>query len=188
MSPMSTACQCNLGNEAQRHAAASDGAVAPALEITRQRERALSRMIVTYIATGLGFMLLLGTFLGVWNLISISGKHASSSAPAAWIQEHGQAQVFGWIGTFILGIGFYSIPKMLRAQSFAMWEAWMCWAMWTAGVGLRWLAAVDSFHWRVFLPISAVLQLLAFLVFFKAVTSHRPAGGAVPSLGLGFLS
>ena len=135
-------------------------------------------MVVTYIVTGLGFMLLPGTFLGVWNLISISGKQASSSASTAWIQAHGQAQVFGWIGTFILGIGFYSIPKMRRAQPFAMWEAWVCWAMWTAGVGLRWVAAVYSFHWRTILPISAALQLLAFLIFFRAVSSHRPAGGS----------
>ena len=30
----------------------------------------------------------------------------------AWIQAHGHAQVLGWIGSFILGIGFYSIPKL----------------------------------------------------------------------------
>src|SRR5580692_11598242 len=33
------------------------------------REQSLSRMLMTYIVTGLVFMLLPGTFLGVWNLI-----------------------------------------------------------------------------------------------------------------------
>lgn len=141
----------------------------------RQRERALARMLMTYISTGLTFMLLPGTFLGVWNLLSISGKHASTSVSPAWIQAHGQAQVFGWIGTFILGIGFYSIPKMRRAQPFAMWEAWVCWAMWTAGVLLRWVATVYNWHWRSMLPVSAGLELLAFAIFFKTVSSHRPA-------------
>lgn len=144
------------------------------IEATKDRERALSRMLMTYIITGLAFMLLPGTFLGVWNLISISGNRAANSISPAWIQAHGQAQVFGWIGTFILGIGFYSIPKMRRAQAFAMWEAWACWAMWTLGVLLRWMAAVYEIHWRTLLPVAAAVQLLAFLVFFKTVSSHRP--------------
>jgi uncharacterized protein involved in response to NO len=145
------------------------------VENARQRERALARMVMTYIGTGLAFMLLPGTFLGVWNLLSISGKQASSSVSAAWIQAHGQAQVFGWIGTFILGIGFYSIPKMRRAEPFAMWESWACWAMWTGGVLLRWTATVYDWQWRWMLPISAGLQLLAFAIFFKTVSAHRPA-------------
>jgi uncharacterized protein involved in response to NO len=150
----------------------------------RQRERALARMLMTYISTGLAFMLLPGTFLGVWNLLSISGNHASTSVSPAWIQAHGQAQVFGWIGTFILGIGFYSIPKMRRAQPFAMWEAWVCWGMWSAGVLLRWVATVYEWHWRAMLPLSAGLELLAFAIFFKTVSSHRPAaiGEAKPKL------
>ncbi|HEV2117941.1 MAG TPA: hypothetical protein VGR48_18035, partial [Terriglobales bacterium] len=41
-------------------------------EITRARENALSRLLMGYISAGLAFMLLPGTFLGVWNLISIT--------------------------------------------------------------------------------------------------------------------
>ncbi len=148
------------------------------LDAIKRREKALSRMIMTYIGTGLAFMLLPGTFLGVWNLLSISARHASNTVSPAWIQAHGQAQVFGWIGSFILGIGFYSIPKMRRAQPFAMWEAWTCWGMWTSGVLLRWVATVYEWHWRVALPVSAGLELLAFLIFFKTVSSHRPAASS----------
>lgn len=145
------------------------------IEEARRRERALARMLMTYIGTGLLFMLLPGTFLGVWNLLSISARHASDSVSPAWIQAHGHAQVFGWIGTFILGIGFYSIPKMRRTKPFAMWEAWACWAMWTGGVLLRWAVMVYDWHWRSMLPVSACLELAAFVVFFKTVSTHRPA-------------
>lgn len=57
-------------------------------------------------------MLLPGTFLGVWNLISISGRRAADSISPAWIQAHGHPQVLGWIGSFMLGVGYYSIPKL----------------------------------------------------------------------------
>ena len=106
------------------------------------REVGLSRLLVAYISTGIAFMLLPGTFLGVWNLISISSKQTAASVSASWLQAHGQAQVFGWIGSFILGIGFYSIPKLLRVSGFALWRGWTCWALWTTGVALRWIGNV----------------------------------------------
>ena len=134
---------------------------------------ALSRIVILFISSGLAFMLLPGTFLGVWNLLSISNKHAADSISAAWIQAHGHAQVFGWIGTFILGIGFYSIPRVRNAQPFALWEAWSCWLLWTVGVTARWAAGVYQWHWRAILPISASLELLAFLIFFRAVSTHK---------------
>ena len=148
-------------------------------EITRARENALSRLLMAYISAGLAFMLLLGTFLGVWNLISITDRHAADSVPPAWIQAHGHAQIFGWIGSFILGIGFYSIPKLRRAsQPFALWTAWLCWALWTTAVALRWAANVYLWHWRILLPATATVEVAAFLVFLRAVSGHsaRDAG------------
>ncbi len=142
------------------------------------REQGLSRLLMIYITTGLVFMLLPGTFLGVWNLIRISGHEASDSIAPAWIQAHGHAQLFGWVGTFILGIGFYSIPKLRKLKPFALWEAWVCWVLWTAGVTLRWFTNLYLWHWRELLPASAALEMIAFLIFFQAVSSHRPANSA----------
>jgi uncharacterized protein involved in response to NO len=144
------------------------------VEITRARETSLSRLLMLYVGTGLVFMLLPGTFLGVWNLISISSRRAADSVSPAWIQAHGHAQIFGWIGTFILGIGFYSIPKLRRMKSFALSAVWSSWVLWTSGVTLRWLTGGYQWHWRVLLPLSAVLELVAFLIFFRTVSGHRP--------------
>jgi len=140
------------------------------------REVGLSHLLVAHISAGIAFMLLPGTFLGVWNLISISSKQTAASVSASWLQAHGQAQVFGWIGSFILGIGFYSIPKLLRVSGFALWRGWTCWALWTTGVALRWVGNVYAWHWRALLPVSAALELSAFVLFFMAVTGHRPSG------------
>lgn len=141
------------------------------------REQSLSRLLITYIVTGLIFMLLPGTFLGVWNLIKISSREAVESISPAWIQAHGHAQLFGWVGTFILGIGFYSIPKLRKLQPFALWEGWLCWMLWVAGVTTRWLSNIYPWHWRILMPLSAALEGLAFLIFFQAVARHRPSGG-----------
>ena len=127
-----------------------------------------------YISTGLFFMLLPGTFLGVWNLLAISSRRAANSVLPTWIQAHGHAQIFGWIGTFILGIGFYSLPKLRRIHPLELSVVWVTWGLWTSGVTLRWLTNVYQWHWRSLLPLSAALELAAFVIFFRTVSGHRP--------------
>jgi len=142
--------------------------------ISAARETTLCRLLMLYIGTGLAFMLLPGTFLGVWNLLVISSHRSANTVSAAWVQAHGHAQIFGWIGTFILGIGFYSIPKLRRLNSFALATVYVAWALWTAGVSTHWLCTVYQWHWRTLLPLSAVLELSAFAIFFRTVSGHRP--------------
>jgi hypothetical protein len=158
-----------IEEEAPRRASAED-----IFRINAARETMLSRLLILYINTGLFFMLLPGTFLGVWNLLAISSHRAADSVSAAWIQAHGHAQIFGWIGSFILGIGFYSLPKLRRAHSFGLWVVGAAWGLWTSGVALRWLANVYQWHWRILLPLSAALELAAFVIFFRTVSGHRP--------------
>lgn len=138
-------------------------------------ERRLQMLVLVYIATGLLFLLLPGTFLGVWNLISISSQHTVDTPSPAWIQAHGHAQIFGWLGTFIIGIGFYSLSKMGRLQAFALTRGWLSFGFWTAGVSLRWATNVTGWQWRWLLPVSGILELAGFLVFYLTVSDHRPA-------------
>lgn len=143
------------------------------------REKALSVVLMTYIVSGLVFMLLPGTFLGVWNLISISRLQAAEKISPGWIQAHGHAQIFGWVATFILGLGFYSIPKLRKMKPFPLWRAWACWGVWTAGVLLRWTMTIWPWHWRVAMPVSAALEFGAFLLFFLTIgPAHSAPDGA----------
>jgi uncharacterized protein involved in response to NO len=146
------------------------------------REKSLSAVLMTYIVSGLIFMLLPGTFLGVWNLLSISRLQAAEAISPGWIQAHGHAQIFGWVATFILGIGFYSIPKLRKMKPFALWRAWICWSVWTAGVLLRWAMTIWPWHWRVGLPVSALLEFGAFLLFFVTIgpAHSSPDSGKKP--------
>jgi hypothetical protein len=138
------------------------------------REQQLIKLLMSYLATGLLFMLLPGTFLGAWNLFAISNAQSATSVPAAWIQAHGHAQLFGWIGSFILGIGFYSIPNLRRVSAWSFWDGWVIWALWTAGVALRWLADVYLWQWRVLLPVSGVFELAAVIIFLlRSMQGHR---------------
>jgi hypothetical protein len=137
-------------------------------------ERQSQWLVSAFIVTGVFFMLLPGTFLGVWNLLDISEAHLSSALPQAWLQAHGQAQIFGWIGSFIIGIGLYSLTKTQSTLIFPTRIGWSAWGLWTLGIALRWIAGVALWHWRVLLPVSGLLQLAGFLLFFYAVRRHGP--------------
>lgn len=153
--------------------AARDVKVQSAIE----RERGAQRLVAAFILTGLAFMLLPGTFLGVWNLISISESRSVTTLSPAWIQAHGHAQIFGWIGTFILGIGLYSLQKMQHGAPFPLSRGWLCWALWTTGVLLRWVTNIYALHWRFLLPVSALLEVTAFMLFQRSVRRHRKPEG-----------
>ncbi|HEY5329157.1 MAG TPA: NnrS family protein [Acidobacteriaceae bacterium] len=118
-------------------------------------------------------MLLPGTFLGVWNLISIAHAREPSGLSPAWLQAHGHAQLFGWVGSFIIGIGFYSLTKIQSTLHFPVRAGWWAWALWTTGISLRWCAGVTLWHWRLLLPVSAVLELVAFGLFAHSVRRHQ---------------
>lgn len=145
---------------------------------TRARELGLSRLLMAYVTTGLVFMLFPGTLLGVWNLLEISGRESAGLVSPARLEAHGHAQVFGWIGSFLLGIGLYSIPKLRGEARQAIRAAWVCWALWSIGVALRWGATVYLWEWRLLLPLSGVLELAAFLIFFRIISGHRPRNPA----------
>jgi uncharacterized protein involved in response to NO len=142
-------------------------------------ERQAARFLAAFILTGLVFVLLPGTLLGVWNLLTIAGEHTGSGASAALIQAHGQAQLLGWVGTFILGISLYVLPK-ISGRSIARPDlVWLDWALWTAGVAWRWWIGVSGNHWQLGLVASAALELAAFMLAQYLLWIDRPAKGAV---------
>jgi len=133
----------------------------------------LSRMLIVYIITGLAFMIFPGTLVGVLTLLKISSAHASNAADPGWVQAHGHAQIFGWIGTFILGVGYYTIPR-LRLSRFSPVAAWTTYALWTAGVAMRWAAGSWPWQWRLLFPLAGILELTAAVVFVVSVYAPKP--------------
>ena len=132
------------------------------------RERQKSLMLRAWIIAGLFFMTIPGTLLGFSNLVAISEHHGLGFLPAAWMEGHGHAQMFGWIGSFILGIGFYSQPARKSVLRIPL----TCFALWTSGVALRWAANIYGWHWRTLFVVSATAELLAILLFLSAARHH----------------
>ena len=56
-------------------------------------ERQSQHLVTAFVISGLLFMLLPGTFLGVWNLLTISQEHGPATIPQAWLQAHGRHRI-----------------------------------------------------------------------------------------------
>lgn len=134
-------------------------------------ERGAGRVLAAFIATGLVFLAFPGTLLGVWNLTTIAAGRTLTAASAAWIQAHGFAQVFGWVGTFIVGISLYALPKFQHRSLRRFGRLWACWALWTAGVTWRWAGTVYGWHWRSALIGSSILLLAAYALMDWVIMS-----------------
>jgi len=161
-----------------------EGTEGDGIESIVVRERQKSLMLRGWILSGLFFMALPGTLLGFSNLMAISTHHGLGALPAAWIQGHGHAQVFGWIGSFILGIGFYSQPARGRS---VIRIPLACFVLWTSGVAMRWVASIYGWHWRLLFPVSAGLEVIAVLLFLAAASRHKlpsPAQGKQAKPGM----
>jgi hypothetical protein len=122
-----------------------------AVNAASRGERQKSLLLRAWILSGLFFMAILGTLLGFSNLLAISGHHGSAGLPPAWMEGYGHAQVFGWIGSFILGIGFYSQPSSKHSTNLI---PRLCLLLWVSGVTLRWIGNIYGWHWRVLLGTS----------------------------------
>jgi uncharacterized protein involved in response to NO len=125
-------------------------------------ERRAAKALAFFILFGLVFLALPGTFLGVWNLILISIHRGAGAASTAWIQAHGHAQLFGWVGTFILGISLYALPKFRGRSPKRFGTMWAVGVLWVTGVAWRWWVGVSTAGWRLGLVASAVLELAAY--------------------------
>ncbi len=145
--------------------------------LTRERHKSL--MLRAWIAAGLFYMALPGTLLGFSNLMAIATHHGLGALSPAWIQGHGHAQVFGWIGSFVLGIGFYSQPTIKDRSVIRLPLA--CFLLWTVGVGLRWAASIYGWHWRILLPVSGAMELGAIQLFLMAASQHKLPGNGEKS-------
>jgi hypothetical protein len=125
-------------------------------------ERLAGRLLAAFVLTGLVFLTLPGTLLGVLNLLSISSHQSATAAQTSWIQAHGQAQLLGWVGSFILGISIYVLPKIQGRGLKRFWEAWITWFCWTAGVMFHWWAGFGLPFWRVVRIVGATLEFVGY--------------------------
>ncbi|MCC7165249.1 MAG: NnrS family protein [Anaerolineae bacterium] len=142
----------------------------------------------------------------------IVGSVALGIVPGTWwgavIQAHGHAQLFGWVGLFVLGMGFFFLPRLRGVRLQNTERLPYAFALLVSGLGLRVIAQPAlGFNplgegtipvWQIAWGISALLELagimvidsmlLATLRVSKPLTTESPAYPVEPFAQMVFLS
>lgn len=165
-----------------------------------QKQRAFTQVAVVFRAAlllGAGGGFLLACILTVTSMLSI--------APGSWwlalAQAHGDLQLFGWAGLFVVGVSLHFLPRLRGTPLVAVWPVRWIVGLQATALCLRALvqplmATTGSPIWRVGLVASGTMEFLALsgVVFLLGLTflqgpalEKRPAfGSTLPLIACAF--
>jgi len=130
-------------------------------------EKASSGLYKPFVRAALVATLTLGTAWGAALLTEIASGRSFAGPSQAHIQAHGHAQLYGWVGLFIVGVAYYALPRFKNYPLRRLRLAKGTFFLFAAGILLR--SIVQPFADR---PVpaalgvaSAILELLAIGIF-----------------------
>jgi uncharacterized protein involved in response to NO len=114
-----------------------------------------------FVFAALAVALTVGFGLGLVNLVRIASAQSYAEVSGALKQIHGHAQIFGWVGLFVMGVACHALPRMkmqpLRPVRAAKASLWLMlagiaarasgWRFAVLGSGLLELAGIGCFVW-----------------------------------------
>ncbi len=137
-----------------------------------------------FFAAGIALSLTAGAAWGVWLLWKIGFAERFTGVSIHEVNAHGHAQVFGWLGLFIMGFAYQAFPRFWRTRLAAPRLAGAVFAAMVAGIVAQTTAmAMHDQPWAVpTLLVAGGLQVAAILVFAAqlAVTFLRSGGSVEP--------
>ncbi|MFO0910373.1 MAG: DUF1858 domain-containing protein [Isosphaeraceae bacterium] len=133
-----------------------------------------------YFLTAIAVALTAGASWGAWILwnIGLSGSFLETSVHT--VNAHGEAQIYGWVGLFIMGFAYQAFPRMWQVRLPAPGLAWIAFLGMVAGILLRTVGLTTAGVWDSALAVAqagGVLQFLAALLFAtQVVVTFRRCG------------
>ncbi|MFQ5861861.1 MAG: DUF1858 domain-containing protein [Candidatus Brocadiales bacterium] len=119
-----------------------------------------------YAKAALVICLTAGCTFGAAILAYIALHHDYYVSPVSLVQAHGHAQLFGWVGLFIMGFAYYIVPRVKNTDLQGRGITYLSfWAMLIGVVSRTVLQAMPNTFPAMLLPLSGALQLFAALIF-----------------------
>ncbi len=160
--------------------AAIDGSGEPATTQATAEEADIYR---PFVKTALGIVVTVGCSLGAINLAAMAMAGVTDSFWEAITQAHGHAQIFGWVGLFIMGVAYHVLPRLkstqLQGRPLALASYWLM----LAGIALRMVAQplAESPSFAGILVLASLSELVAaslFLYVMVRTLASNPAASA----------
>lgn len=170
------------GHPAENTASASAStAEAPSVADAIYRRYFIGAIVLTLTA---------GATWGAWMLwtIGLSGSFRGVSVHS--VNAHGEAQIFGWVGLFIMGFAYQAFPRMWQTTLAAPRLAAWAFVLMVVGLITRTIGMSAAGAWDFALPtamLGGALEVAAVLIFAVQMIATLIRGGAKIEPYVGFV-
>jgi hypothetical protein len=160
----------------------------PESQIQNQKSQIEDTIYRRFFLGGIILILTAGATWGAWLLwqIGFAGKFTGISIHA--VNAHGHAQIFGWVGLFIMGFAYQAFPRIWHTTLVAPRLAAAAFSWMAIGLIIRTIGMTfaGSGSWTLPLAIGGgVLEIVAVLVFVTQIllTFKRSDAKVTPYVG-----
>lgn len=136
-----------------------------------------------FFKAGIAVVLSLGAVWGAWLLLRIGFRGTFTAAGIHEVNAHGHAQIFGWVGLFVMGFAYQAFPRFKHAA--LAWPRCALVSLWVmlAGIVSRCVCEplAETVAWAGPVAVgAAVLEVVAIGMFVTVLaTTWRRAGKAL---------
>ncbi|HYT94458.1 MAG TPA: NnrS family protein [Gemmataceae bacterium] len=133
-----------------------------------------------FFKAGIAVVLTLGAVWGAYLLLRIALTGRFTSAGLHEVNAHGHAQIFGWVGLFVMGFAYQAFPRFKHTELAFPRLAWASLGLMLAGLVGRSIAEplADAFPWAGPVAVaSAWLEVAAIALFVWVILATWRAAG-----------
>jgi hypothetical protein len=133
-----------------------------------------------FFKAGIAVVLTLGAAWGAYLLLRIALTGRFAAAGLHEVNAHGHAQIFGWVGLFVMGFAYQAFPRFKHTSLALPQLAWASLGLMLTGVIGRSLSEplAGGFSWMEPLAIaSAWLEVAAIVLFVVVILATWRAAG-----------
>jgi hypothetical protein len=120
-----------------------------------------------FFTAGIAVALTAGASWGVWLLWQIGFARRFTGVPIYQVNAHGHAQIFGWVGLFVMGFAYQMFPALWQRRLAAPRLVPFVFAAMLSGIALRTVAmSMASAGWAVpAVVVGGALEIAAIATF-----------------------
>jgi hypothetical protein len=133
-----------------------------------------------FFRAGIAVALSLGAVWGAYLLLRISYGQSFSAAGLHEVNAHGHAQIFGWVGLFVMGFAYQAFPRFKHADLALSGLAFLSfWLMLTGLVTRSALEPVAATQAWAYWPAvgGAAIEVIAIILFVAVLAATWRASG-----------
>lgn len=150
-----------------------DGQVDSASDVAITRPQT-EHVYELFVKTAIIIVLSTGCLYGASLLAFMAFKNSLTSVSWILTETHGDTQVYGWVGLFIMGISYFALPKFWNALLYSTPLAYKSFFLMVAGIFLSFVFKTTSYYSGLFflkIPalIGCALQAASIAVFIYVI-------------------